>query len=144
MHSAFEKSTHEKNKRTDMKAKILVVEDEWIIANDIKDSLVEMGYRVTGIASSGEEAMARVEEEEPDLMLMDIVLKGKMSGIDAARAIRAHRNIPVIFLTAYDNQFMVDDAKKIDNAGYLLKPFKERELDIAIEMALHKKQQLGL
>lgn len=127
-----------------MKAKILVVEDEWIIANDIKDSLVEMGYRVTGIASSGEEAMARVEEEEPDLMLMDIVLKGKMSGIDAARAIRAHRNIPVIFLTAYDNQFMVDDAKKIDNAGYLLKPFKERELDIAIEMALHKKQQLGL
>lgn len=127
-----------------MKAKILVVEDEWIIANDLKDSLVEMGYRVTGIASSGEEAMASVEEEEPDLMLMDIVLKGKMSGIDAARVIRAHRKIPVIFLTAYDNQFMVDDAKKIDNSGYLLKPFKERELDIAIEMALHKKQQLGL
>lgn len=127
-----------------MKAKILVVEDEWIIANDIKDSLVEMGYRVTGIASSGEEAMASVEEEEPDLMLMDIVLKGKMTGIDAARVIRARRNIPVIFLTAYDNQFMVDDAKKVDNAGYLLKPFKERELDIAIEMALHKKQQLGL
>jgi len=127
-----------------MKSKILVVEDEWIIANDIKDSLVEMGYRVTAIASSGEEAMASVEEEEPDLMLMDIVLKGKMTGIDVARAIRARRNIPVIFLTAYDNQYMVDEAKRIENAGYLLKPFKDRELDIAIEMALHRKEQTRL
>lgn len=127
-----------------MKAKILVVEDEWIIANDIKDILVEMGYRVTAIASSGEEAMARVEEDPPDLMLMDIVLKGKMTGIDTAHAIRARRDIPVIFLTAYDNQCMVDQAKEIDNSGYLLKPFKDRELDIAIEMALHKKQQSRL
>ena len=127
-----------------MKAKILVVEDEWIIANDIKDILVEMGYRVTAIASSGEEAMARVEEDPPDLMLMDIVLKGKMTGIDTAQAIRARRDIPVIFLTAYDNQCMVDQAKEIDNSGYLLKPFKDRELDIAIEMALHKKQQSRL
>lgn len=127
-----------------MKAKILVVEDEWIIANDIKDILVEMGYRVTAIASSGEEAMARVEEDPPDLMLMDIVLRGKMTGIDTACAIRARRDIPVIFLTAYDNQCMVDQAKEIDNSGYLLKPFKDRELDIAIEMALHKKQQSRL
>ena len=126
-----------------MKAKILVVEDEWIIANDIKDSLVDMGYRVTGIASSGEEAMARAEEEAPDLMLMDIVLKGDMTGIDTARAIRKRLDIPVIFLTAYDNQFMVDQAKQIPNSGYLLKPFKDRELDIAIDMALHKKQQAG-
>lgn len=124
-----------------MKAKILVVEDEWIIANDIKDSLAEMGYRVTGIASSGEEAMARVEEEQPDLMLMDIVLKGKMTGIDVARAIHARLDIPIIFLTAYDNQCMVDQAKGVANSGYLLKPFKDRELGIAIDMALHKKQQ---
>ncbi|MGV1099386.1 response regulator [Thiovibrio sp. JS02] len=124
-----------------MKAKILVVEDEWIIANDIKDSLIDMGYRVTAIASSGEEAMARAEEEPPDLMLMDIVLKGSMTGIDTARAILARRDIPVIFLTAYDNQIMVDQAKKIPNSGYLLKPFKDRELHIAIDMALHKKQQ---
>lgn len=124
-----------------MKAKILVVEDEWIIANDIKDSLVDMGYRVTAIASSGEEAMARAKEEAPDLMLMDIVLKGDMTGIDTARAIRKSLDIPVIFLTAYDNQIMVDQAKQIPNSGYLLKPFKDRELDIAIDMALHKKQQ---
>ena len=124
-----------------MKLKILVVEDEWIIANDIKDSLVDMGYRVTGIASSGEEALAMVEEELPDLILMDIVLKGKMNGIETTQAIRAIHDIPVIFLTAYDNQILVDQAKQTDHSGYLLKPFKHRELHIAIDMALHKKRQ---
>ncbi|MEJ2033506.1 MAG: response regulator [Deltaproteobacteria bacterium] len=124
-----------------MKPKILVVEDEWIIANDIKDSLAEMGYRVTAIAASGEDAIARVEEELPDLILMDIVLKGKMNGIETTRAIRARHDIPVIYLTAYDNQFLVNQAKQTDNFGYLLKPFKVRELNIAIDMALHKKQQ---
>jgi CheY-like chemotaxis protein len=131
----------QKKKGMRMKAKILVVEDEWIIANDIKDCLVDMGYRVTAIASSGEEALARAAEEPPDLMLMDIVLQGEMTGIDTARAILARLDIPVIFLTAYDNQIMVDQVKKIPNSGYLLKPFKDRELDIAIDMALHKKQQ---
>lgn len=66
-----------------------------------------------------------------------------MTGIATAQAIRARRDIPVIFLTAYDNQYMVDQAKKIDSSGYLLKPFKDRELHIAIDMALHKKQQSG-
>jgi len=124
-----------------MKAKILVVEDEWIVANDIKDSLVEMGYRVTAIAASGEEALARVEEELPDLILMDIVLKGEMNGIATAQAIWALHDIPVIYLTAYDNQLLVDQAKQTDNFGYLLKPFKSRELHIAIDMALHRKRQ---
>ena len=124
-----------------MKPKILVVEDEWIIANDIKDGLVEMGYRVTAIAASGEEALARVEEEPPDLVLMDIVLRGKLNGIETARAIRARHDIPVIYLTAYDNQVLVNEAKQTDSFGYLLKPFKNRELHIAIDMALHKKQQ---
>jgi len=123
------------------KAKILVVEDEWIIANDIKDSLIDMGYRVSAIAASGEEALAKVEEEPPDLVLMDIVLKGKMNGIETAREIRAQRDIPVIYLTAYDNQYLVDQAKRTDHSGYLLKPFKDRELHIAIDMALHKKQR---
>lgn len=123
------------------KAKIMVVEDEWIIANDIKDCLVDMGYWVTAIAASGEDALARVEEDPPDLILMDIVLKGAMNGIETARAIRAKRDIPVIYLTAYDNQFLVDQAKQTENFGYLLKPFKDRELHIAIDMALHRKQQ---
>ncbi|MDA8165519.1 MAG: response regulator [Desulfobacteraceae bacterium] len=124
-----------------MKRKILVVEDEWIIANDIKDALAEMGYRVTTIAASGDDALASVEEERPDLILMDIVLKGKMNGIETARAIRARHDIPVIYLTAYDNQFLVNQAKQTDSFGYLLKPFKNRELHIAIDMALHKKEQ---
>jgi two-component system, response regulator PdtaR len=123
------------------KAKILVVEDEWIIANDIKDSLVELGYRVTAIAASGEDALARIEEEVPDLVLMDIVLKGQMNGIETARAIIATRDIPIIYLTAYDNQFLVDKAKQTEHFGYLLKPFKDRELHIAIDMALHRKRQ---
>ena len=121
------------------KAKILVVEDEWIIANDIKDSLITMGYMVSGLAASSEEAMARVEECQPDLVLMDIVLKGEKNGIETVKDIRARYDIPVIYLTAYDNQFLVDQAKLTDNHGYLLKPFKDRELHIAIELALHRK-----
>lgn len=123
------------------KAKILVVEDEWIIANDIKDSLVELGYRVTAIAASGDEALARVEEELPDLVLMDIVLKGPMTGIETAQTIIARHDIPIIYLTAYDNQFLVDKAKQTYHFGYLLKPFKDRELHIAIDTALHRKRQ---
>ncbi|HEX9078472.1 MAG TPA: response regulator [Desulfuromonadaceae bacterium] len=121
------------------KMKILVVEDEWIIANDIKDSLIGMGYMVTGLAASCEEALARIEECEPDLVLMDIVLKGDKNGIDTVREIRARYDIPVIYLTAYDNQLLVDQAKLTDNHGYLLKPFKDRELHIAIEFALHRR-----
>lgn len=123
------------------KAKILVVEDEWIIANDIKDSLISMGYMVSGIAASSEEALARVEECQPDLMLMDIVLKGQKNGFETVKDIQARYDIPVIYLTAYDNQCLVDQAKQTDNHGYLLKPFKDRELHIAIELALHKKAQ---
>lgn len=123
------------------KAKILVVEDEWIIANDIKDSLINMGYRVSAIAASSEDALARVEECPPDLVLMDIVLKGQKNGIETAREIRARHDIPIIYLTAYDNQCLVDQAKQTDNYAYLLKPFKDRELHIAIDVALHKKKQ---
>lgn len=121
------------------KAKILVVEDEWIIANDVKDSLISMGYMVSGIAASSDEALERVEECRPDLVLMDIVLKGQKNGIETVKDIRARYDIPVIYLTAYDNQYLIDQAKTTDNHGYLLKPFKDRELHIAIEMALARR-----
>jgi len=120
------------------KPRILIVEDEWIIANDIKDSLVEMGYRVSGIASSADEALAAAASEGPDLVLMDIVLKGERDGIDAAREIHERFAIPVIYLTAYVNEYLVEKAKDSEHFGYLVKPFRERELDIAIRMALHK------
>jgi len=108
---------------------------------DVDDSLISMGYMVSGIAASCEEALARVEECLPDLVLMDIVIKGEKNGIETVKEIRARYDIPVIYLTAYDNQLLVDQAKLTDNHGYLLKPFKDRELHIAIEFALHKKAQ---
>ncbi len=120
------------------KPRVLIVEDEWIIANDIKDSLIEMGYRVSGIASSYEDAITAVSNEAPDLVLMDIVLKGDRDGIDTAREIHRKFGLPVIYLTAYVNEYLVEKAKVSEHFGYLVKPFRERELDIAIRMALHK------
>jgi len=120
------------------KIKVLIVEDEWIIANDIKNSLMDSGYRVTDIAASGEEALVKIEEEPPDIVLMDIILPGKMNGIETTKVILARMDIPVIYLTAYDNQYLVENAKKTYNYGYLLKPFKNNELKIAIDMAIHK------
>ena len=121
--------------------KIMVVEDEWIIANDIKNCLVDLGYMVTSIAATGEEAIKQAGADQPDLILMDIMLKGEMNGIEAAKEIRKQYDIPVIYLTAYDNQYLVEQAKQTDNYGYLLKAFKDKELHIAIDMALHRKRQ---
>lgn len=121
-----------------MRPRIMVVEDEWIIANDIKNCLIDLGYMVTAIAATGQEAVEKAVADKPDLVLMDIMLKGEMNGIEAAKEIRKVQTTPVIFLTAYDNQYLVEQAKQTENYGYLLKPFKDRELHIAIDMALHK------
>lgn len=123
------------------KAKIMIVEDEWIIANDIKNSLIDLGYMVTSIAATGEDAINKAIAEKPDLVLMDIMLKGEMNGIEAAHVIRGEHGIPIIYLTAYDNQYLVEQAKQTDNYGYLLKPFKDKELHIAIDLALHKERK---
>ena len=124
--------------RTMKRPRIMIVEDEWIIANDIKNCLVDLGYMVTSITSTGEEAIEQAAKDKPDLILMDIMLKGNMNGIEAATEIRKENNIPIIYLTAYDNQYLVEKAKQTEHYGYLLKPFKDRELHIAIDMALHK------
>ncbi|MBU0482565.1 MAG: response regulator [Proteobacteria bacterium] len=123
------------------KARIMIVEDEWIIANDIKNSLIDLGYMVTSIASSGQDAINQAVAEKPDLVLMDIMLRGEMNGIEAAKVIRGAHGIPIIYLTAYDNQYLVEQAKQTDNYGYLLKPFKDKELHIAIDLALHKENK---
>lgn len=121
--------------------KIMIVEDEWIIANDIKNCLVELGYMVTSIVATGEAAIKQAGQDSPDLILMDIMLKGEMNGIEAAKEINNRYDIPIIYLTAYDNQYLVEQAKQTRNSGYLLKPFKDRELHIAIDLALHKDNQ---
>lgn len=120
------------------KEKILVVEDEWIIARQICGNLKDFGYEVSPIASSGEEALRLAETERPDLILMDIVLKGKVDGIEAVGQIALRYDIPIIYLTAYTNQEYLERAKPTKPFAYLVKPFKEQELYTNIEMALYK------
>lgn len=122
------------------KAKILIVEDERIIAMDIKNSLQKMGYCVCGIAHSGEMAIQRTAELQPDLVLMDIILKGEMDGVEAAETIYHSYNIPIIYLTAHSDVPTLKRAKATEPFGYLIKPFEERDLQTAIEIALVRAQ----
>ena len=123
--------------------KIVIVEDEAIVAKDLRNRLQKFGYIVSGIAASGQEAINKCLEFCPDLVLMDIRLKGQIDGIEAAHEIHKHLDIPIIFLTAYADDKTLARAKITEPFGYLLKPFKERELQINIEIALtkHKLEQ---
>ena len=120
------------------KAQILVVEDEGIVAMDVRNRLNGLGYAVSVVVSSGEEAFKKAGEVHPDLVLMDIRLKGDMDGIEAAEQIRARFDVPVVYLTAYADDNTLQRAKVTEPFGYLLKPFEERELHTAIEIALYK------
>lgn len=116
----------------------MIVEDEAMTADDIRASVEEMGYCVTSVAASGEEAVERAGQDRPDLILMDIVLGSGIDGIEAAGRIRDHQNIPIVFLTAFADDEMIERAKITEPFGYLLKPFVERELQIIIPIALYK------
>jgi diguanylate cyclase (GGDEF)-like protein/PAS domain S-box-containing protein len=120
------------------KACILLVEDEGIIALDLKTRLSDMGYIIIGTASTGERAIQIASETTPDLILMDIKIKGPLDGIETAEKIRATMSVPIIFLTAFADEATLDRAKITGPSGYILKPYQERELAIAIEMALYK------
>ncbi len=120
------------------KSKILVVEDERIVAEDIRRSLKKLGYEVSAVVSTGKEALRKVKQLRPDLVLMDIVLRMEMNGIQAAEKIRESHDIPVIYLTAYADEETLERAKKTEPYGYILKPFEDRELQTTIEMALYK------
>jgi len=118
--------------------RILIVEDEKIIALDLQRRLERFGFSVVGMAASGAEAIELASEREPDIILMDIRLEGDMDGIEASKLIRARFAIPVIFLTAYTDERTLDRAKEVEPFGYILKPFKERELYTTIDIALYK------
>jgi len=120
------------------KARILIVEDEGIIARDIGERLETLGYSVSGILSSGEDVLHGAETLRPDLVLMDIVLKGEIDGAEAATQVRARLHIPVVYLTAYADESTLQRAKVTEPFGYILKPFDDRELQIGIEIALYK------
>lgn len=118
--------------------RILVVEDEGIVALDIQSKLESMGYSVPAIASTAEDAISLAATHKPDLILMDIQLGGPMDGVDAARRIHADQGTPVVYLTAYSDEHTLERAKSAQPFGYLLKPFEERELYTTVEVALYK------
>jgi DNA-binding LytR/AlgR family response regulator len=120
------------------KYNILVVEDESIVSKDIQQSLKKLGYNIVGAAATGEKAVILAKETKPDLVLMDIMLKGEMSGIDTAEEIKKTLNVPVIYLTAYADENTLGKAKVTEPYGYIIKPFKEIDLHTSIEMALYK------
>ncbi|MBI3501063.1 MAG: LytTR family transcriptional regulator DNA-binding domain-containing protein [Bacteroidetes bacterium] len=123
------------------KTGILVVEDESIVAKDIQQSLKKLGYEVLGVCATGEDAMEKADRLKPNLVLMDIMLKGDVSGIDAAEYVRDKLNIPVIFLTAYADSSTLSKAKVTEPYGYIIKPFKEIDLQTNIEIALYKHEK---
>ncbi len=119
-------------------ARILVVEDNSTVALDLRSSLEDIGYHVTSVVASGEESIEKAEQDHPDAVLMDIRLRDKMDGVEAAGQIYSRLSIPVVFLTAYTDPGLVDRAKRVGSFGYLVKPFNDRELHATLEMALFK------
>jgi CheY-like chemotaxis protein len=118
--------------------KILVVEDDSIIALTIQGRLKQFGYEVIGRASTGEDAIKKADELKPDLVLMDIHLKGSMDGIQAAEMVYGLYNIPVVYLTAFSDEKTLERAQKTSPFGYVVKPFSDTTLRTTIKMALLK------
>jgi len=121
---------------------IMVVEDEALTALELQKKLISWGYEVVGVVSSGEDAVEKSLDLKPDLILMDILLKGDMTGIDAAGIIKDKIEIPIIYLTAYGSTETFEDAKITRPYAYLIKPFQENELKFAIELAFHDHHSL--
>ena len=124
-----------------MSARILIVEDERITAEDLRDILTDLGYTVTASVSNGTDAITQAEETKPDLALMDIRIRGEMDGTETARILRERFNVPVIYLTAHADTATVSRAKFAEPLGYITKPFQEAELHASIEIALHKHRE---
>jgi PAS domain S-box-containing protein len=125
------------------KIRILIVEDESLVARDIENMITSLGYEACGIANTGDEAAEKAARSRPDLVLMDVIIKGNLDGIAAAEKIWESFHIPVIYVTAYADEQTLKRAKATEPFGYILKPFDERELKVAIEMAFYK-SQMGL
>jgi CheY-like chemotaxis protein/DNA-binding PadR family transcriptional regulator len=120
-------------------SKILVVDDEAIITMQLEERLSAMGYTVIGMASSGENAIEKARQLTPDLVLMDIVMPGKVNGIEAAKIISGELDIPVVFVTSYADDTIIEKAKQVRPYGYIVKPFNELEIKAAIEVAVFRK-----
>ncbi|MEW6265938.1 MAG: response regulator [Thermodesulfobacteriota bacterium] len=121
-------------------ARIMIVEDDLIVAADLNNRLEEMGYLVCAQATTGEEAVFQVKHTDPDIILMDITLQGRMDGIEAAEEINRRHVLPIIFLTAHGDEGMVSRAKATEPFGLVLKPFNDQQLQASIEIALYKSE----
>jgi len=124
-----------------MPARILIVEDEQITAEDLRDILTELGYTVTDVVSNGAAGIDCAEKNPPDMALMDVRIKGNMDGTETARILRERFNIPVVYLTAHADRATLERAKVAEPLGYITKPFKQLELQASIEIALHKHRE---
>lgn len=118
--------------------KVLVVEDEFIISHDLMARIANMGYTAVGPAATGRDAIELMRKEHPDVVLMDISLSGNMDGVEAAGHIREEHNVPVIYVTAYSDDSVIERAKPTAPYGYIIKPFVDKELKATIETALYK------
>ncbi|MBT5305552.1 MAG: response regulator, partial [Candidatus Scalindua sp.] len=121
-------------------SRLMIVDDEAVISMQLEDRLQSMEYDVVGTASSAEESVSMARVLRPDLILMDIVMQGKLDGIDAAKKIKADMDIPIIFLTAYTDDRYIKRAMSVEPFGYIVKPFRENEIRANIEIALYKRE----
>ena len=119
-------------------ANIVIVEDEPIVAMDIKRCLKQLGYQVAGVAANSEDAVQQIVDNRPDLVLMDIRLKGDIDGIETAWRVRQRFNVPIVYLTAHSDPETLERAKFTEPYGYILKPYEDRDLHTTIEMAIHR------
>jgi signal transduction histidine kinase len=120
------------------KGNILIVEDERVVALHLQDQIEKLGFQVNGMVASGEEALRQIEGKKPDLVLMDVKLKGTMDGVETAALLRTQWKVPVIYLTAYADEPTLERAKVTEPLGYLMKPFTHRDLRVTIDLALSK------
>ncbi len=118
--------------------KIMIVEDNTTVAEGCRDCIEHLGYEVTSVVASGEEALEEISCSKPDAVLMDIRLRGDLDGIETADRIYKRFEIPIVFLSAYSDPNLLERAKKVGSFGYLIKPFDEREIYTTLEMALYK------
>ncbi len=116
----------------------LIVEDETLIAEELRERLARLGFSVIASVASADEGIAIATRERPDLVLMDIRLKGRKDGVQAAREIRKQVDVPIVYLTAYSDQLTVDRAKTSEHDGFILKPFRGRELQATIDVAMRR------
>ena len=124
------------------KASVLIVEDEWIVSEELKELLIRNNFEVIGQAESATQALDIVSNHKPDLALMDINIKGDIDGIELATQLKHDFNIGIIFLTAYNDDYFLRRASKVDPASYFVKPFEERNLIVALDLAFQKLSKL--